>query len=605
MFTHLHPNQINDKVEFIKRYIGANNAADGSVLDSNANVSAKNVATLEMEIYKDFNIQVRRKMVCDRLTQLFGDDVAEQYLRDIKSHLIYVHDETSGAVPKPYCASISLYPFLLNGMSDLTGESDAPKHLASFCGSFSNLIFAVSAQFAGAIATVEFLMCFDHFARKDYGDDYLNTHRHEIENHLQHVVYTINQPAAARGYQSVFWNLSVFDRPYFEAMFDGYIFPDNCDEPKYESIAKLQAFFLDWFNKERSKKTLTFPVVTAAMLTDGKKPVDDEFAMMCAQNMAEGGSFFIYMSESADSLASCCRLRNEVQENTFSYTLGAGGVSTGSLQVITINMNRLVQAAGIGMVDSRDMLRDVVGRVHKYLFAYRSILVDMLNSKMLPVYDSGFISMEKQYLTLGINGVVEGAEAMGISATNNDDYIEWVSSHLKVIYDLNKSARLEYECMFNTEMVPAENLGVKNAAWDKESGFIAHRDCYNSYFYPVEDESINALDKMVLHGQRMTQYLDGGSALHLNLGELLSAKQFHHLMCVSARVGCNYFCTNVLTTICDDCGHISKQTHDACPECNSSNVGHAVRVIGYLKRIDSFSSARQREHARRFYHKHA
>ncbi|MGP1501950.1 MAG: anaerobic ribonucleoside-triphosphate reductase [Bergeyella cardium] len=586
----LTPNQINQKIDFIDKYIKAGNAASASSVDANANVTSKNIATMEAEINKDINIQINRELVRRKIATLFDEETASEYIRQIESHEIYVHDETS---LKPYCVSISMYPFLLDGLLKIGGESKAPKHLESFCGEFVNLVFAVSSQFAGALATVEFLLYFDHFAAKDYGEDYLETHTKAVENHLQHVVYAINQPAAARGYQSVFWNISLYDKPYFDSMFGEFVFPDM-SRPVWERFSRFQRFFMKWFNKERTKAVLTFPVVTAAMLTDGTKPVDSTFAEMCAEELSEGNSFFVYQSESADSLASCCRLRNEISDNTFSYSLGAGGVATGSINVITLNINRLIQ-------QKKDLQKEVQ-KIHKYQVAFRKLVEEYKEAGLLPVYDAGFISLDKQFLTIGINGMVEAAEYLGIEASNNDIYKNFVSHHLKIIYDENKKAKQLYGYMFNTEFVPAENLGVKNASWDQKDGLFSPRDCYNSYFYPVEDERINVLDKIILHGKEIIQYLDGGSALHLNLEETPSKEGFIKLLNATALSGCNYFCFNIRITICNECNHIDKRTLYECSKCHSSNIDHATRVIGYLKRVSCFSNARQKEHQLRHYH---
>lgn len=586
----LSPEQIKNKIDFINQYLKAANAAEGSKLDANANVTHKNIATLEAEINKDVNIQINRALVSQKISNLFGADLAQEYIRQIEEHEIYVHDETS---LKPYCASISMYPLLLEGLKGLGGESKAPQHLESFCGCFVNLVFAISAQFAGAVATVEWIMYFDHFARKDYGKDYLKTHTKIIENHMQHVVYALNQPAAARGYQSVFWNISVYDEYYFKSLFADFVFP-NGDVPQWESVAALQSHFMHWFNEERKKAILTFPVVTAAMLIENDEPKDHSFATMCARELNQGNSFFMYMSESADSLASCCRLRNEISDKTFSYSLGAGGVATGSINVITINMNRLVQK-------NLD-LKETVNKVQKYQVAYRTLMEEYFQAGMLSAYSSGFITLSKQFLTIGINGMAEAAEFKGHKVQNAAPYKNFVREQLRVIYEENRKARTEFGYMFNTEFVPAENLGVKNARWDRKDGLVVPRDCYNSYFYVVEDTTINALDKMDLHGKEMMQYLDGGSALHLNLEEKLSEKGFYKLISAAARSGCNYWCVNVKITICNECDHIDKRTLDLCPKCRSFNVDHATRVIGYLKRVSAFSEARQKEAARRFYH---
>lgn len=265
----LNENQLNEKTKFVDNYMQKGNAADASKVDANANVTSKNIATLESEINKDINIQINRKIMTDKIRYLFGNELATEYLRQIEDHEIYVHDETS---LKPYCVSVSMYPLLLDGMLKMGGESKAPKHLGSYCGTFINFVFAVSSQFAGAVATVEFLMYFDHFARKDYGGNYLITNKNEIKSAFQQVVYSVNQPAAARGYQSVFWNISIYDENYFNSMFQNFVFPDG-DVPQWESVQELQEFFLTWFREEREKSLLTFPVVTAALLTDRKSVV--------------------------------------------------------------------------------------------------------------------------------------------------------------------------------------------------------------------------------------------------------------------------------------------------------------------------------------------
>ncbi|AAP95361.1 ribonucleoside-triphosphate reductase [[Haemophilus] ducreyi] len=589
----LQPNQLKDKLNFIEQYLNAKNAADGSKMDANANITQKNIATMENEMMKDFFVQINRAKVSNKIAELFDAELASEYLRQIEHHEIYVHDETS---LKPYCVSVTMYPFLRYGLTKFGGESKAPKHLASFCGSFVNFVFAVSSQFAGAVATVEFLTYFDYFARKDFGDDYLETHKQEICNHLQQVVYSINQPAAARGYQSVFWNISLYDKYYFEAMFSQFVFPDF-ERPNWQTTAKLQLFFMKWFNQERTKAILTFPVITAAMLTEHGQCKDNQFADQMAEELSQGNSFFIYQSDNPDSLASCCRLRNEIADHTFSYSLGAGGVATGSINVITINMNRLVQ-------DKRDLAKEVE-KIHKYQYAYRKLMEDYLAAGMLPAYDAGFITLDKQFLTIGINGMAEAAESQGLTVGYNQEYIDFVQSRLNVIFVANQTASQQYGVKFNTEFVPAENLGVKNAKWDKQDGYFVPRDCYNSYFYLVEDQQINALDKFLLHGKQLIEWLDGGSALHLNLDESLSKVGYRSLLDIAAKTGCNYFCVNVKITICNECHYIDKRTLHHCGKCGSANIDYGTRVIGYLKRVSAFSSARQQEHSLRFYHRQA
>ena len=597
---------LNEKKQFIKDYAKAKNAATGSKYDANANVTEKNIVTLNGELFKGDVIKVNRAILTDKIRELYGEELAKEYIRMLEQHLLYKHDETS---IMPYCVAITMYPFLLEGLQPIGGLSARPKNLDSFCGMFVNLVFAISSQFAGAVATGEFLMYFDYFARKEWGDDYwkrpeemVDKHRNidkTLEQKFQQIVYSINQPAAARNFQSVFWNISYFDKNYFEGIFGEFYFPDGT-QPQCESLSWLQKKFAKWFNEERTKCILTFPVETMALLTNGEDVVDEEYADFTAEMYSKGHSFFTYMSDSPDSLSSCCRLRNEVTDNQFSYSLGAGGIATGSKSVMTLNINRLVQDAVNNGYDMIEYLRENVKKVHKFQTAYNELLKDYLKDGLLTVYTAGFIDMKKQYLTIGVNGVIEAAEFLGIPVNDNPTYREFMQSILKTISDENRKARTK-ELMFNTEFVPAENLGVKHANWDRKAGYVVPRDCYNSYFYAVEDTSLTVLDKFKLHGKEYVQYLDGGSALHMNLDEHLSKEQYRNLLRVAAVNGTNYFTFNIPNTICNDCGHIDKRYLKECPKCGSKNVDYATRVIGYLKRISNFSQARQEEASRRFY----
>lgn len=599
---------LTSKKQFIKDYAKASNAATGSKYDSNANVTEKNIVTLNGELFKGDIIKVNRTILTDKIREMYGEDLAKEYIQMLESHVLYKHDETS---IMPYCVAITMYPFLLEGLQPIGGLSAKPKNLDSFCGMFVNLVFAISSQFAGAVATGEFLMYFDYFARKEWGEDYwkrpeemVDKHRNidkTLEQKFQQIVYSINQPAAARNFQSVFWNISYFDKYYFEGLFGEFVFPDG-SKPQWDSLNWLQKKFMSWFNEERTKCILTFPVETVALLTDGEDIRDKEWADFTAEMYSKGHSFFTYTSDSADSLSSCCRLRNEVSDNQFSYSLGAGGIATGSKSVMTLNINRLVQDAVNKGYDMIDYLRSQVQKVHKFQTAYNELLKDYLKDGLLTVYTAGFINLKKQYLTVGVNGVIEAAEFLGIEVSDNDTYREFMQSILKAISDENRKAKTK-ELMFNTEFVPAENLGVKHANWDRKDGYFVPRDCYNSYFYAVEDTSLTIFDKFKLHGKEYVKYLDGGSALHMNLEEHLTKDQYRNLLKVAAANGTNYFTFNIPNTICNDCGHIDKRYLHECPKCGSKNVDYATRIIGYLKRISNFSEARQKEASKRYYYK--
>lgn len=636
--------------DFIRDYINASNASTGSKYDSNANVENKNVVTLGQELHKGKNIQQNRYIMQNKIKALYSKKLADQYIKDLESHVLYKHDE-SGTPGYPYCVAITMYPFLVDGLKNIGGQSTAPTDLKSYCGEFINLVYSVSSQFMGAVATPEFLMYMDYFIRKDYGDDYLDrldvkvelnrkgrTLEQVIENCFQQVVHSMNMPAGNRGYQTVFWNIGYFDKNYFDGVFGEFKFPDG-SAPKWETLSWLQKKFMKWFNEERTKYILTFPVETMAMLTDGHDIVDKEYADFTSEMWAEGHSFFCYLSDSPDSLSSCCRLRNSLKDveddehnhTTHQFSMGTASVATGSKSVMTINLNRVIQNAtrkyleeveSIKLEDGMQFLikdaadkdklyeyisngiTEITERVHKYQRAFNEIIKDFLNANMLDIYRAGFINMRKQYLTVGVNGLTDAAEFLGIEPNLNKDYEEFVNNILETINVSNRKDRTR-DCMYNTEFVPGENLSNKNYNWDKKDGYYVSPKhiMYSSYFFNPEDTSLSLLDKMKLHGNDFVKYLDGGQAAHLNINEHLSFDQYRQLLRVASEYGCSYFTFNCKNSVCNDCGHISKDTLDACPKCGSHNIDYLTRIIGYLKRVSSFNEARQVEEHMRCYSK--
>ena len=637
--------------DFVKQYINASNASTGSKYDSNANVEKKNIVTLGQELHKGKNIQQNRYIMHNKIKSLYTKKLADQYIKDLESHVLYKHDE-SGTPGYPYCVAITMYPFLVDGLKRLGGQSKAPTDLKSYCGEFINLVYSVSSQFMGAVATPEFLMYMDYFIRKDYGDDYLDildkqvelnrkgrTLEEVIENAFQQVVHSMNMPAGNRGYQTVFWNVGYFDENYFNGVFGDFKFPDGT-KPIWKTLSWLQKKFMRWFNEERTKYVLTFPVETMAMLTDGHDIIDKEYADFTAKMWAEGHSFFCYLSDSPDSLSSCCRLRNSLKDGeeddehnhtTHQFSMGTASVATGSKSVMTINLNRVVQDSvinyfkeieggdypkgtqvDINTIKDKEKLYEYISngiteiteRVHKYQRAFNEIIKDFYNAQMLDVYSAGFISLKKQYLTVGVNGLTDAAEFLGIEPNLNDSYEEFVNLILETINKSNKKDRTR-DCMYNTEFVPGENLSNKNYNWDKNDGYYVSPKhiMYSSYFFNPEDTDLSLLDKMKLHGNRFVKYLDGGQAAHLNINEHLSFEQYRQLLKVASEYGCSYFTYNCKNSVCNDCGHISKDTLDVCPKCGSKNIDYLTRIIGYLKRVSSFAEPRQKEESMRFYNK--
>lgn len=617
---------LKERSDYIDRCTLSNdNTATLSEVDANANVQNKNVATIEAEVYKSINKDIQRYKMRKRLMRLFPE-VADQYEKDLNSHIIYTHDEASSPVPKPYCVAVSMYPFFREGTSNLDGlGTTAPTNLTSFCGQFNNLVFLLSSQYKGAVAFGEFFNAFYYYCVKEWGEEFWKrdqeinncgslkpkTISQTIEQAFQNIVYSINQPAGNRSFQSPFTNISYYDSNYWHSLFDEFAFPDGT-KPMWEGVDYLQRKFIHWFNKEREKTLLTFPVEAMALLSDGEDIIDKEYKELTAEMYAAGHSFFTYISDNPDGLASCCRLRNSIEKNEFSFTNGLTGVATGSVNVITLNINRIVQdwCKSIGEISTtgnqHDSLKfyliDILERVYKYHTAYKDMLYELYEHNMLPAYTAGYISLNQQFSTIGINGINEAAEFLGITCSDNKEYEEFCALITSTISEENAKHRSK-TIKFNQEFVPAESLAIKNYNWDKQDGYWVpeDRNCYNSYFYKPDDPSINILERFRLQGKRYAGRMDGGVALHCNLEEHLSKKQYLNLIDYSIKHGTSYFTFNIPNSECRDCHFIAKRPLKECPKCGSKRITWWTRIIGYLRPITSFSEGRKLEASKRIY----
>lgn len=637
---------IRDRINYMDRYSrSSDNAATSSETDANANVTMKNVANLEGEVYKSNNRIIQRQMMKDELHKLFPE-IAKQYEEDLEHHIIYTHDEASTPVLKQYCMAVSLYPLMIEGVGNIDGVTPSePNDLQSFSGQITNLAFLLSSQCKGAVAFGEYFIALNYYIIKEYGPNWYDkldcsaTSPHSLIHRtvkdcilkaFKQFVWGINQPAGNRSYQSPFTNISYYDKTYFTSLFGEFYYPDG-SKPEWKAIDTLQRLFLKWFNNLRLKQVLTFPVETFAMVHNGKDIIDKDYKDLCAEMYAEGHSFFTYISDSADSLASCCRLRNELSENTFNPTSGLTGVMTGSCNVITLNINRIVQDwarwyccenpsrisneelisdnwrpyLNENIVDFKKYLIKILERVYKYHIAYKTMLYDLEDRGMFAASNGGYIYISKLYSTIGLNGLNEAARFLGLEVSNNKDYIVFLQLILGTIKEQNKLHSIHDDkrpFLFNSEVVPAEGLGGKNYRWDKEDGYIVPEDenLYNSYFYNAHDNT-SVLDKFILHGRQTYQYTDGGSAAHINLDAHLSKAQYLKLIDFAIQEGTSYFTFNIPNCKCNDCKHIVKAPIKVCPKCGSTDITSYTRIIGYLRPTTAFGEDRKIEARNRVY----
>lgn len=629
-------NHATRDIKFIHNFVKSDNTANATI-DDNSNVGTKGIGVLNAEIHKVDNKLTNTEWWESFVKQRDPNFNIKVMRNDFKT-ILYPHDSSS-QVGEPYCMAASMYPFLLSGLEKLGGKSAVPKNLDSFCGIYVNLNFALASEIKGAVATPEFLMYMDYFCRKEWGNNYYlkpsakittdycikqKTIGSQIDQYFQQVTYSINQIAGARGMQSPFTNFSFFDKYFFEGMFGEFVFPDGT-KPEWNSTNWLQKRYLHWLNQERLKCILTFPVCSYACLTDkeGNFKDLDTFHFVCKE-YSQGNSFFTYLSRSVDSLSSCCRLQNAVQENTFNTTNGQIGVMTGSKNVITLDLNRIIQDWQHTWSDYKDhidistnkccfpvdwithkdfqegikkYIENILERVYLYQYAYNDLMHWCKDHHLYAAYDAGFINLDKQYLTIGINGLNQAAEYLGMECNNNIYYKTFCRLIFSTIKEQNKKHKTK-TAQFNTEQVPAESASVKLYNRDKADGYWIPTDTnlYASYIFKPNDTHISILDKIILHSSEFAaDELDGGSACHLNLSEHLSQKQYEYLLKFMAKVGCKYATFNIPNCECEECHFIAKQPFSKCPKCGSTHVSLWDRIIGYLTKISNWSAARQIE----------
>ena len=634
---------IRERIDYMDTYANSNdNASTSSETDSNANVTMKNVANLEGEVYKVTNRRIQRQRMKDKLNELYPDDndLGKQYIKDLENWVLYTHDEASSPVLKPYCMAASLYPLMAEGVGKIDGVTpSAPNDIQSFSGQVTNLTFLLSANAKGAIALGDYFIALNYYVIAEFGAEWYKkldvvtttehtlkpmTIKRAIRKGMKQFIYGVNQPAGNRSYNSPFSNVSYYDKTYFTSIFEDFYYPDGT-QPKWEAIDTLQRIFMELHRELRLIKPLTFPVTTMAMVHDGNDVIDKDYKKLCAEEWAKGGSFFCYLSNNPSALASCCRVLNEMQENTFSSTTGLTGIMTGSCNVITLNINRIVQDwckqykskfRGEPLINLKvetikeelqEYIVNILERVYKYHIAYKTMLYDLEEKGMFSPSNGGYIYMKKLYSTIGLIGYTEAAQFLGMSVSNNEEYIDFLRLIFGTVKEQNKIHSIHDKkrpILFNSEAIPGEGLGVKLYEHDKKDGYWVPEDqnLYNCYFYnPWDNTSI--LDKFILHGKQVAPYCDGGQALHANLDEHLSEIQYTKLIDFAIEQGTNYFTFNIPISECKNCGHVVNAPIEKCPKCGSENIDYWTRITAYLRPLSAFSNPRKIEQKKRVYSK--
>ena len=583
---------------FTEDYMTASTTADASV-DPNSNVSDKSVIGYGFEMPKGYFKLYSMYVLWKKLKELYGLETANQAIEKHVNGDIYIHDLHSIAGFKPYCFNFSTYDVMLKGLPMINKiKSVRPKHFYSFKSQIEQFSIIAGNTIAGAVGLADFLIVSSYYIEniiEDLQDAHFKFASEEdawayIKETFTSFIYTMNQPTRAS--QSIFSNVSVYDTPNLEELKADYIFPGG-RLLDIELVQKVQKVFLECMNETLRRTPATFPVITACLTVDDEGNIADEtFAKDMAELNQEFG-FINFFNGKTSTLSSCCRLRSETSHEFFN-SFGAGKSKIGSIGVVTMNLPRYAyEAKRFGNLGAafKDRVKSHFKLASKINHAKRMIVKDAIDAGIHPLYEFGFMELDKQYSTVGVNGLYEAIEALGmdiVSPEGTKFTVELMEQLNRWIEDEENDRKFPH----NVEQIPAESMAVKAATKDRMAGYQDEYNLYSNQFIPLTAKT-DVLNRIHLQGQ-LDKHFSGGSVLHLNIGQPLSVEATVKLMKICANQGVVYWAANYVLKECSE-GHLTAGNGNACDICGKEIVNEYTRVVGFLVNTKNFSKAR-REH---------
>ena len=596
-----------DMVAFSKKFFGKADliTADVSV-DSNANVDDTSIIAYEAEVPKPLFRVNAYYLLWKYGKKLFSKEEAEKLCKAQFYKEFYINDFHKFAVC-PYCFNFSCLDVVFSGLPFVNKiKSLPPKHLNSYVNQIIQFVTYASNSVAGAVGLADFLICLSYYYDKEILVGAITDA--DVEQQLQSFIFSVNQPFRG-GHQSAFTNVSLFDTNFLTKLCNEYRFPDG-SKPNIDTVEKLQVMFMNVMNKTLEQTPCTFPVTTACFSVDENKQIlDEQFLwLVCNKNLKYG--WMNYYSGSTSTLSSCCRLRSEADHEYFN-TFGAGGTKIGSLSVTTINLPRIAyevkhkQFMYEKNADIKELfleeLKEKVKMCAEVNAIKRHIIKKRIKNGNLPLYTLGFMDINKQYSTCGLNGINEAVEICGYDILD-DAGSEFVNQILTTVNQVNKEQEKRFGYPHNCEQTPSENSAIKLAQSDKILGYNDKYEFYSNQFIPLTVQT-DILNRILLQG-KFDHLMTGGAIMHINIAEQIKNPMLlYSLVKSSVKHGVIYQAVNYVLNVCEE-GHVTVGRNESvCPICNKPITDKLTRVVGFLTNTKNWHLKR-REHdfpERKFY----
>ena len=585
--------------DFIDGFIDSDNVANASV-DANANIAQKDVVTLLSEMSKPHQKLLAFNKLYYELNKMYGFKTANEAMEAMWNYAVYMHDFNT-ATFYHYCFAYDIQDIVEKGLFFIENYNAKPaKHLDSFIQILMEGIAWLSRRQSGAVGLPNLLPYLYFYWSRDVRAGYYTKDPETYKKQqLQALIYRLNQPWV-RTDQAAFTNVSVFDHPYFEAIFGGATFPDGSfmiDEE--EEIIQFQKDFIDVVNEIREENVFTFPVLTASLLYQNEKFVDEDFARWACEASRKWNLFNFFTDSSVNSLSNCCRLKSDVTDLYFN-SIGGSALKVGSVKVSTLNIARLAYQCN-NEQDFLIALRNLTELNLKILNAQRRIIERNVEKGLLPSFSSGLVDCEHLYSTVGINGIYETMKSFGYVEKDEfgnhhytDEAYELGKRIFKVIKNSIDNFILDKNYKVNIEQAPAEQAAVKMQTADKylyPEKVVEDLPLYGNQWIPLGIQATIAERTKICAA--FDSYCSGGSIEHINVDAPFSNfDQAWHMLNWVARQGVTYFAFNGKVAQC-------KNYHSfygkVCPHCGEPVETEYTRIVGFYTPTKTYSKERKAE----------
>lgn len=589
--------------DFIDNFVDQKTVADASI-DGNSNVSHKDIVTLEKEMPKPHEKVLAFNKIYYEIQKKYGFQTANEWLRAEWIGQLYMHDANTTSF-KHYCFAYDLKDLAEKGLFFIEGRNAKPaKHLSTFVDFVKEYISYACNRSSGAVGLPNLIPYMFYFWKKDVDDGYFVRDKvYYAKQQFQRFIYAVNQPFLRDGSQSAFTNTSVFDRPYFEALFGGSEFPDGTFMIDYEEeIIEFQKWYMEVMAEIRHDNMFTFPVSTISLLRQNGKFVDEDFAMWAITHNMEWSDSNIFCDSSVNSLSNCCRLKSNIEDLGYFNSVGGTALKVGSIKVSTVNLARIA----LDTNSEEEYLSELTKRVTvnlKALDCVRHIIKRNVEKGLLPNFSYGLVDFPHLYNTIGFIGIYETMKKFGYTKVDefgNTYYTDNASAFGKKIFEtMRKTADdfiKEYDCDYqiNTEQIPGETAAAKLMRKDKffyPKANIYDLPLYGNQFIPLGIKTTG--QERVRIASEFDGYCSGGSILHYNIDAPFdSFDKAWKMTNYIADQGVTYFAFN---TKIQACKHNHAFYGTKCPVCGEPVDTEFTRIVGFYTPVKTYSKERKAE----------